>query len=56
MIIVGLMYRMEENNNGKEEIMKDDFKEGAQNEKRSGCLKSDVWDRYQSFLEEKRKL
>lgn len=38
---------MEENNNVVEEIMKDDFEEGVQNEKKGKYLRSNVWE---SFL------
>lgn len=40
--MVGLVCRIEENNNGVEEIMKDDFEKGAKNEKRGKRLRSNV--------------
>ena len=45
-IIIGLVCRIEENNNVVEPIINDDFDEGVENEKGGRCLRSDVW---QSF-------
>ena len=43
LIIVGLVCRIKENNNVVEEIMKDDFDEGVENEKGGRRLRLDVW-------------
>lgn len=54
-IIVDFMCRMEENNNDVDEIMKDDFEEGDQNEKRVKHLKSDVCESFSNLLRGKKK-